>query len=387
MKRLPIYLTGLLLFGCGESSNDTPINQLFIQTENASPIASKDEYTSGSVNSLPMKIRGRGNSTWGLPKKPYQLKLSAPSPMFGMSPDKKWIMLANYSDKTMLRNELAFDMSRISRLQWTPDSRFAEVTVNGQYDGLYQMTQKVEVTDNRVPVGDTGYLLEVDQLNRLDTDDVFIRTDNYLFNIKSPDADINDPSHIYIRDYLRDTEAALLGEGFRDPNTGYRKYIDVDAFVDWYLINELAKNKDANFFSSVYMTLDPGGKLKMGPVWDFDIGFGNNNNPRVRTFDPIGFHVKKTVWIERLFQDPYFVSKLRDRFNYFYNHRESLYAKVLSNADRIDAAQRRNYQRWGTLGQYVWPNPVYFDTYQEEVDHLIGWLELRFEWMKGELDA
>ena len=111
-----------------------------------------------------MKIRGRGNSTWGLhPKKPFQMKLSDKAEFLGMPKDKKWLFLAEYSDKTMLRNKISFEMGYISNLDWTPQGRFAEVYINDQYNGTYNITQKVEESDNRVVLGDTGYLLELDQ--------------------------------------------------------------------------------------------------------------------------------------------------------------------------------------------------------------------------------
>ncbi|MGB0495883.1 MAG: CotH kinase family protein, partial [Kangiellaceae bacterium] len=153
---------------------------IYLSTDDNAPIDSKDEYVNGnvtldggryneSVSQIEMKIRGRGNSTWGLhPKKPFQMKLDDKMEFLGMPSDKKWLFLAEYSDKTMLRNTIAFEMGHISHLDWTPESTFAEVYINETYNGTYNITQKVEESDNRVALGDTGYLLEIDQLERLD---------------------------------------------------------------------------------------------------------------------------------------------------------------------------------------------------------------------------
>ena len=157
-------------------------------TDGSVQIDSKEDYVEGdvsldgrrdfeSLSDLSMKIRGRGNSTWFIhPKKPFQMKLSEKSAFLGMPEDKKWLFLAEYSDKTMLRNTIAFELGYMSNLDWTPAGEFAEVFLNGEYNGTYNITQKVEESDNRVALGDTGYLLELDQLDRIDPDDVYFNS-------------------------------------------------------------------------------------------------------------------------------------------------------------------------------------------------------------------
>jgi len=156
------YFTGLPIVNI--NTNDVPID-------------SKEEYREGLASiyggrnfselaNTKMKIRGRGNSTWFFhPKKAFQLKFSDKSEMLGMPEDKKWIFLAEHSDKTLIRNKIVFEMGYISHLDWTPESYFAEVIINNQYNGTYNITQKVEESSHRVALGDTGYLLEIDQLD------------------------------------------------------------------------------------------------------------------------------------------------------------------------------------------------------------------------------
>ncbi|MGB0930611.1 MAG: CotH kinase family protein, partial [Chitinophagales bacterium] len=266
---------------------------MYINTENGAAIASKDEYVEGNIDffgaknaesfsSNDIKIRGRGNSSWALfPKKSYQIKFDDKMEIMGMPKDKRWVLLSNYSDKTMLRNKISLDLGQISSLDWTPQSEFVELFLNGHYRGTYLLTQKVEETSNRVDITNDGFLLEVDQLDRLNEEDVYFQSDLLLFNIQAPDVEWEDSEYLYIKEYINEIEDVLYSETFNDPINGYTKYIDVDSFVDWYLINEITKNNDAVFAASVFMNHIPGEKLKMGPIWDFDIALGNiyyNNN-------------------------------------------------------------------------------------------------------------
>ena len=386
----------MTFYSCNKDNSIIEIQELIlpelpilsINTENSSPIVSKDDYVNGIFEissedenlTADIKIRGRGNSTWSFPKKPYQIKFGSKETVLGMLKDKKWILLANYSDKTMLRNEVALNLSRFSNLDWTPNSRFLELFVNNEYLGVYQIVQKVEESSNRVNLGDNGYLLEVDQLSRLDPGDVYFRTNKYLFNIKEPSLDEGDNQFDIIKNYIQLTEKTLLGDNFTDPVEGYAKYIDVDSFIDWYLINEITKNNDAIFYSSVYMNYMPGGKLKMGPVWDYDLSLGNINYNNNETTD--GFWIKKAVWYSRLFEDPNFIAKVKKRFNHFYDNRNLFQEQVNSNSVYLNQSQERNFYKWPILGTYVWPNYVFYSTYNEEVKYLKEWLDERLEWLK-----
>jgi len=364
---------------------------IYVTTENGAGIDSKDDYVKGSVSidggrefadltDASMKIRGRGNSTWYLhPKKPYQMKLSDKDEFLGMPAEKKWLFLAEYSDKTLLRNTIAFEMGHISKLDWTPRSSFAEVYLNNSYNGTYNITEKVEESDHRVLIGDTGYLLEIDQPERLDLDDVFFHTDNFLLNIKAPDVVKNSSEYNYVKDYLNEFEGVLMGSRYDDPTDGYEKYIDVDSFIDWYLISEITKNVDSKNFSSIYLNLLPGEKIKMGPLWDFDLSFGNVDYADSRYAE--GFWVKQHVWYTRLFQDPVFIDKIKTRFAYFKQNQQFILDKIDSAAQRLQWAQQENDDKWHTLGTYVWPNPEVFDTYSEEVEHLKSWYKARMDWL------
>ena len=371
---------------------------VYIETDGSVQIDSKDDYVLGDTNidggrdyenfpSASMKIRGRGNSTWEFPKKPFQMKLDDKAEFLGMPNDKKWLFLAEYADKTMLRNTIAFEMGYISNLDWTPEAKFAEVFINGDYNGTYNITQKVEESDNRVAIGDTGYLLELDQLERLDSDDVYFEsavTERFIINIKEPNLDAGSDEFTYIQNLITNFENNLFSENFTDEATGYRQFIDMDSFIDWFLISEITKNVDSMFFSSIFLNVMPGEKIKMGPLWDFDLSFGNVDYADSRY--PEGWWVKYNPWYERLFEDPAFVEAVRNRFEYFNNNRDYILNKIDTYAEKLKWAQEENDDKWQTIGVYVWPNPVIFDTYQEEVDHMKAWYETRMDWLESALD-
>lgn len=364
---------------------------VYLETDNGAEIDSKEDYFTGSISidggryytdftSTSMKVRGRGNSTWGIhPKKPYQLKFSDKTEMLGMPEDKKWVFLAEFSDKTLMRNTIAFEMGHLSQLDYTPQSVFAEVILNGNYNGIYNISQKVEESDNRVLIGDTGYLLEIDQLGRLDPDDVYFRTNKFLINIKEPDTEYNSNEFNYVNELINEFENVLMGPDFSDPDKGYAKYIDIDSFIDWYLISEITKNQDSRDFSSIFLNVMPGEKIKMGPLWDFDLAFGNVDYSECEY--PTGFWVKHHAWYDRLFQDDVFVEKVKSRFLYYRENQNFILDKMDYYADLLKWSQYENDQKWDLFGNYVWPNPVVYDSHQEEVDHLKAWYIERMDWL------
>jgi len=364
---------------------------IYLSTD--APIDSKEDYREGFASiyggqnfdkspDTEMKIRGRGNSTWYFhPKKAFQLKFSDKTAMLGMSEDKKWIFLAEYSDKTMLRNKIAFEMGYISKLDWTPESYFAEVIVNNEYNGTYNITQKVEESDHRVVLGDTGYLLEIDQLDRMKFDDVYFYTSEFLINIKEPEVAKDSDEFNYAKNLINEFETVLKSNQFTDPTNGYSKFIDVDSFVDWYLISEITKNVDSKDWSSIFMNVIPGGKIKMGPLWDFDLAFGNVDYADSEY--PEGFWVKEHKWYARLFEDPAFVTKVKSRFAYFRENQNYILDKIDLHSNYLQLAQQENDDKWNTIGMYVWPNPVVLESYDAEVAHLKGWYNERMNWLEN----
>ena len=375
------------------------------------PAMDKDSYVEGSLEIIgegdfegleetTMKIKGRGNSTWWIctdasagavvGKCPYQVKFGDKTSILGMPEDKKWVLLAEKSDKSMIRNKIARYMGELSDLEYTPNAEYVELFINEDYQGTYLIGQKVEESENRVNIGDEGYLIEIDTdaNNRIDPDDIIfkptiwssIHTDG-VFNIKDPDIDYGSDEFYFIENYINDFESVLYSNNFNDPDSGYESYIDVDSLIDWFLINEIAKSVDARWYSSIYFSYLPGEKIKMGPIWDFDLSYGNLNYSDAQyTSD---FYIKQNNWIDRLFLDEVFVEKVKIRYSYYYSKLGDIKNKIDEFAKYIDKSQKANFERWDILGVYVWPNPVYDLTYEQEVNRLENWIEERMNWLNS----
>ncbi|AZQ44222.1 CotH kinase family protein [Nonlabens ponticola] len=340
----------------------------------------KDSTNALFGNVIEGKIRGRGNTTWQTAKKPYQIKLNESVSIAGIPAAKKWILLANYYDKTMLRNSLAFELSRLSQLEFTPDSKFYEVTLNGDSRGLYLLTEKVELQKNRIPKKNT-FLLEIEPKDRMDEEDVYVKTEHYQFKIKEPNLVSGEPEYQQIEDFLLKTEDAFLNAK-QDNYTAYKDYVDMDSFVDWYIIQEISRNNDASFYSSVYWTWQPGEKLKIGPIWDYDIAFGNINYSNSYKIEGLLF--EGNDWLKYIMDDPKFIARRKERYAYFYSKKDALIKFIDDTSNMLQENAQRNHKKYNLLGRKLWPNRVARMTYEEEVNDLKDWLTKRMDYLNNE---
>ncbi|UEG52892.1 CotH kinase family protein [Mucilaginibacter daejeonensis] len=371
------------------------------------PIVSKDDYVKGTltvdpnmefdqpITTIPLQAKGRGNSTWVMyPKKPYRLKFDNKAAMLGMPSAKNWVLLANYNDKTLMRNRLALALGRRLGADFTSDSRFVELYLNGDYVGNYLLTAQVEVNEARVNIKELkptntsdeditgGYLLELDQ--KMDEVHWFKTKKDLPFSIKSPD-DITPLQLKYITGYMQVTEDALFAANANDSVNGYAKYINVDSFLKWYFVEEIFQTTDARDFSSIFYYKDRNGKLGMGPIWDFDTSAGNVDY--AATKDPASFwYIKYGKWFERLSKDPAFAAKVKQRWAQIKdNEVKQLLADIDENAEYLKYSQKRNFVRWPILGTYVYPNAVVTGSYDKEVEYLKSFLTKRINWMNSNM--
>ena len=373
---------------------------LRITTDNGAPIVSKDTYINAQMSLVSpvageaavnggLQIRGRGNSTWGMPKKPYRLKLTDKQSLLGMPSSKDWVLLANYSDKSLLRNALALELGTKLGLPWSPRFTYVEVYLNDRYDGVYQLMENIKVTKDRVNIDELapadvgadkitgGYLLEVDF--RQDGHTIFTAVDNLPVVFQSPEEPVQ-LQEDYIRGYLDEFETVLHPPGFADPVTGYAAYIDVDSFVRWYLVNEVFRNVDSNMWTSCWMYKPRGGKLRMGPLWDFDLAAGNANYSDA--FKTDGWHVRAGPWFSRLFEDPAFAARVKALWDETKNDElAAMLQSIPVTGAKLQQPQLNNFQRWPILETYVWPNYAIPGSYAGELDYLRSWLSARMEWM------
>ena len=184
--------SGMPVFECTEETNT---DSLVI----AEPVTEAD-----------VKIKGRGNSTWAMAKKPYALKFDEKISLLDEPKDKSWVLLANYADKTSLRNQTAFYMGSISNLDYTPRFHFVDLMLNGRYNGTYQLGEKIKISKDRVNVGDDGFLLEIDAKAGADEITFYTNHLNHPVNIKDPDVEVDDENYNYIKDYVITAEDALF---------------------------------------------------------------------------------------------------------------------------------------------------------------------------------
>ena len=362
-------------------------------------------------------IEIRGESSQMFPKKSYsvetrdELGANKDVSLLGLPKENDWILYAPYTDKTLMRdvvtylwgNQLGFYASR---------SRYVELVINGDYRGVYVLLEKIKRNKNRVDIanlkpedisGDDltgGYLLRVD---KIDENDYPAWTsvpvpklpgeNNINFQFHDPEGEeLVNVQQQYIKNFIFQFESALSGSSFKDPSTGYRKFIDVPSFIDFMIVNEIGKNVDAFVFST-YLHKDKDsndGKLHMGPLWDFNLAYGNVDYNAGAQYAPgwMGDESYRMYWFRRLRQDPYFTNALKCRWT---SLRATTFSnvKMLHTIDSIAAVleepQKRNYKRWPILGTYIWPNQFVGDTYQSEIDFMKQWIVDRLEWMDSNM--
>jgi hypothetical protein len=378
---------------------------IYINTENNEPVVSKDDYLKATLkivspnSSTPdyegtTSIKGRGNGTWERPKKPYRLKLDTKESLLGMPADKDWALLANYADKSLMRNFLAFETSKMFGLSYTPRSAFVEVVFNGEFLGNYQLTEHVKVAKNRINIAELeeedvddskitgGYFMEADF--RLDEANWFRTTNGVPFTIKDPDNGIP-AQNDYIHNYVQHTEDVMFSDYFADPDSGYAAYLNPETFINWYWVNELFKNNDAIFWSSVFLYKDRDSLLKLGPVWDFDVAGGNINYNDVDK--PEGWWVKKSNWMTRLMKDPNFANKAKARWNELRNELNRLSEIIDSTTNALNLSQAENFKRWDILSTVLFPGEPTPGTFEGETAYLKEWLIKRMNWIDNNLST
>ena len=373
---------------------------VLITTPNNAVIDSKEVYVENSLFSLyqpapfssfceMMSIKGRGNSTWTNPKKPYAIKFDKKQSLLSLPDDKSWVLLANYWDPTFVRNDVVFFIgNEMSVLDWTPHYQLVDLTLNGSYLGIYQLGEKVKLSKKRV---NADILLEIDK-RALTEEGARYFTVPHLenpVNVKDPDVEYDDDTYNYAKEYVLKADAALFAENFTDTENGWQKYMDIDSFVEWYVINEMIKNFDACiFYSSCYMNLSKDGKLKMGPLWDYDVAFGTGNGRTDWAKVPEGFELKERVaWYRRLFQDPVFVAKVKERFNYYYLNKQLMFDRIDAVASLLSDKVVYDNSLWGRITAKSASEERVKSAYLEKVSTLKTWFNTRLEWLKTNFES
>lgn len=371
---------------------------LFLNTTDGLPVAGKAEWKYADMWRLEgdsvaaydsLKIKGRGNSTWGMAKKPYRIKFGKKEKFLGkrFAKAKNWTLIANYADKTLLRNAVAAFIGKELGQPFVPAAEFVDLVLNGEYLGNYQVSDQIEVHKKRVEITEQeeiptdssditgGYLIEFD--GSAQSEPVYFYTSHgQPVTIKSPDDDvIVDAQKDYIRCFVNEFEERLFSDNYRDSTQGYRSMVDSTTLASWFVANEYTGNADG--YWSTYAYKEAGDdRLYWGPMWDYDIAF--NNCDRIgevtdRLMMDAGFTSgKMTEYVRRMWDDPWF-RNLTGRLWHKAVLQEGLVEKTIAYIDSmaqvIDQSQRLNFGKW-SLSEHVYNEIVLYSTYQEGVDYL-----------------
>jgi hypothetical protein len=350
----------------------------------------KKQQQQGLVCSGNLDIKGRGNTSWSFEKKPYSLKLEDghKTALLGMPAHRRWVLLANSADKTLLRNELAFKIGQLfDGLKWTPHAEQVELFFNDEYRGVYLLTEHLKIDNHRVNVpkiSDTepngGYLLEL--LNGLAEEPCFQTNNGKIINIKDPNDNI-DAVKNSIKNTVNTAEASVYAAAAA--NTSYRQYFDVPSIVDFILVNEIVKNRDVDW-GSVYFYYNPAEvKFFFGPLWDFDIAFGNAT-PGEEAYKPERFTARPcTIWLKHLFNDPELGEQVKARWAQKSAEVHAMLDYLNQATAYIDNAQQRNFERWNVMNEFIWPNLPIQGSYEAEVEFVRNYFTQRLEWLDANI--
>lgn len=403
----------------GSSIPDNPKIQAGLKIYNKGP-GQRNYLTDVPEFDGHMGIEMRGSSSQSFPKKSYgfeswdALGYTIDTSFLGMPSESDWILNANYTDKTFLRNVMAYQIWQ-NMGHYATCYQFVELVLNGQYQGIYVFSEKIKRDKNRLDIsklsisensGDEltgGYIFKVDKQTGSGgagwissyAPSVSPNGQTIYFQYEYPKAeDLTSQQSTYIKNYVYDFETALKSESFSDTNSGFRKYAKEKTFIDYFMVNELSKNVDG-YRLSTFLNKErdsKGGKIRMGPVWDYDIAWhnayyceGDLVTGWAYQFPCPDDYWQVPFWWSRLLEDPRYENNLACRWQdlrqnmlsdqWFDNYIDSISGQLMES-------QERNFAKWPILGVYIWPNPLpYPPTYQEEIDVLKTWMHDRLSWL------
>ncbi len=365
-------------------------------------------------------IEVRGSSSSGFPKKNYSFETRRPDgsdvdvSLLGFPEEEDWVLHGPYSDKSLIRNVMLYELSRRMG-RWAPRTKLLELILDGEYQGVYAAMERIKRDSLRVDIaklkktdveGDEltgGYIVKIEggrdpgwQSAHQTPSGRTIIWSWYYPKLR----DIEPAQDSYIRGEIAAFEASVAGEDIANPETGYPAHIDIDSAVDFYILNEVSRNVDGYRLSTfMHKTKDSegNGKLIWGPVWDFNLGFGNadyydgGNHVGYQATEgvPASDGAPPPFWVKKIWQDSTMNAAVVDRWRSLRQttlHTDSLMQIVDDYVDEIGVAADRNFDRWRVLGSYVWPNNFVGNTYESEIEYLKGWIQNRVTWMDTSID-
>lgn len=344
-----------------QTAEDTGLPRVYITTPGGVGINSKDVYVEDGTLSIFDKngelelnilsdFKGRGNSTWQMPKKPYAIKLSSKAEVMGMPKHKRWVLLANWVDRTLLRNDIAFEIAKkCPALPWTPRGEFVELYLNGKHRGNYYLCEHIKIDKNRVNIDEIdeetpetdmsgGYLLEFDTYSDAEINYFYTKHKNLPVTIKEPDEEVitswEHPAYTYIQNFVNSVEDALEKGDYSE----IESLIDVESYAEWWLLYNLVGNLEPNHPKSCYMYKKRNGKLYAGPAWDFDCA----------TFIPgrKGALIAQSLCYGYLFKHDAFKSLVKERWTVLKPEFEKVFTYIDEKAEYIRESNEINLEMW-----------------------------------------
>ena len=331
---------------------------------------------------MELTIRGRGNSSFtGMPKPGYKVKFENKQGMFGMPKDKEWALIANSADKTLLKNFITYKLAGWLGDEYTPRCTFVELYLNRQYQGIYLLTETVKVGEHRVniPKNDSSFLLEKGPTEY--GDENLVATERKtVFEIKYP----KNPSDSRTQ-LLKD--ALNLFENTLNDNESPEKIselLDLEDYLRYYWIQELSKNKDGAFRRSIFLTWQSGEPIRLGPVWDFDVAYGNWEDDSLQA--PTDWYVRNSGWNGLIFKRSEYWQSAIEYWKAHHDLLETFPDSIRKYSKIIAPATQNEFKRWPVLENTEnWTYKEAYGSYNEAVDSLNSWIIQRMEWIDAHL--
>lgn len=330
-----------------------------------------------------LTVRGRGNSSFKMPKYGLKLEFKDKVKLLGMPKNRDWALIANYGDKTHLRNYMMTRLSEWLGAKYTPRMQFVELYLNRKYMGLYLLSESIKVAKNRVNIeeNDTTFLVEKEDSKKFDPP--YVQSDNgYYYHIKSPKNPSPETEELLL-DHIKAFENFAM-RPYRYNSNEIVEWIDLDDYLLFYWVHEYSKNEDGNFARSVHFTWKKGEPIHFGPLWDFDLAFGNASREQNKAPEE---------WYIRRYRLNYYIlqNSLVDSAAvvYWKEHRETFKALIDSvplYRSIIDKAIVNEYRRWPVMKNTEnWALKDPYDSYDEAVETMIEWMKQRYQWIDKEI--
>ncbi|WP_235296391.1 CotH kinase family protein [Portibacter marinus] len=361
-------------------------------------------------------IEIRGSTSQKYPKKSYGLETrdscgnNLNISLLGLPEENDWVLYGIYSDKSLMRNAITYSLYGDMQ-PWSPKFVYCELVIDGEYMGLYMLIEKIKRDKHRLDIAEIemddisgdkltgGYVIKIDKptgSSSISWSSKHQKKLEFLYHDPKRE-ELNEIQRNYIENYIADFEKAVYSRNFQDPDSGYRAYINVGSFIDFMIMQEFAKTVDG-YRSSSFMYKDRNKKLACGPVWDFNLSYGNADycggfNPEGWQYEfadvcGLFYSSQPPNWWKRLLEDPYFTNELKCRWQYLRSDLLSIdhiYNMIDATGLQLAEAKDRNFKKWTVLDEYVNWNYFIGETYDEEIGYLKWWIQERVDFLDENL--